>query len=239
MEIIIEGRGIIIPNINSLKRLGAGHDGRVYKFEDKALKIVKYDQETREKKGLMTLEKILYFIEKCHMRRMTNPKEILNYTDGQFSGYSMKYVETTSKSFFEFQCKELLECVLELQADFEILNQINVAAKDINSGSYILSNDLLHLCDLDKYEIKPHYQAVAINRTALNYAIYHFLYLCYRSLFNDEIEKLERKILSEIIKVNSNRNNVVLHLTQELKPYLNATIREYYEDKRMFLKHKI
>ena len=38
----------IIENLHGLKKIGAGHDGIVYQYENKAIKELKYDIEKRK-----------------------------------------------------------------------------------------------------------------------------------------------------------------------------------------------
>lgn len=49
VEVIFGSNLKSIKNIYGLEKIGAGHDGLVFKYNDKALKLLKYDIENRQK----------------------------------------------------------------------------------------------------------------------------------------------------------------------------------------------
>ena len=72
-SVILDSSHEVIPNIHVLEKLGAGHDGIVFRYGDKALKLLKYDVTLRRKKGLMTYDKAIAFSDNLDLRRITNP----------------------------------------------------------------------------------------------------------------------------------------------------------------------
>ena len=104
-----------IPNIFTLPRIGAGHDGYVFKFNDKALKLLKYDISLRKEKRLMTFAKAVYFQEELDLKRFTKPIDILLDEEGVYSGYVMEYLEEDFHAHFLVCLKvALLELALLL-----------------------------------------------------------------------------------------------------------------------------
>lgn len=92
-SVTISGTSEIIPNIYELEKIGAGHDGYIYRFHDYALKILKYDIKLRKKRGLMTFEKATYFRNHLNLQRITQPIDVLLDEDGVYTGYVMRYVD--------------------------------------------------------------------------------------------------------------------------------------------------
>ena len=93
LSVTIAGTSEVISNIYELEKIGAGHDGYVYRFNDRALKILKYDIKLRKEKRLMTFDKAIYFRNKLNLERIVHPIDILLDEDGIYTGYVMKYVD--------------------------------------------------------------------------------------------------------------------------------------------------
>ena len=51
LSVTIAGTSEVISNIYELEKIGAGHDGYVYRFNGRALKILKYDIKLRKEKS--------------------------------------------------------------------------------------------------------------------------------------------------------------------------------------------
>lgn len=65
----------------------------VFKYNDKALKLLKYDIENRQKKDLMTFEKACYFVENLNLRRVIIPIDVLLDINGIYIGIVMDYYD--------------------------------------------------------------------------------------------------------------------------------------------------
>ena len=219
-----------IQNIYDLERLGAGHDGFVFRFEDKALKLLKYDFQQRKEKGLMTFEKANYFQQELQLKRITQPVDVLLDIDGNYAGYAMDFlydvIKSEEKNIGDFTCEELVISSRELEEDFNLMTKKGVKAKDINRGSYIISSDFLHLCDMDKYEmfLQPH-KIEDLNKSALNFAIAKILY--YEILKLTNVDNQERKKLLNWVKRNSNSRNFINYIESEIGNEKQTPISEY------------
>ena len=84
MPIFMSNVSVKIPNVFELKRLGAGHDGVVYRYDDLVFKLLKYDIDLRKQKDLMTFEKAYYFMENLDLKRIAQPIDILFDSDGVY-----------------------------------------------------------------------------------------------------------------------------------------------------------
>ena len=78
-QVIFRSDLSVVPNIYDLPKLGAGHDGRVFRFNNKALKLLKYDISLRKEKDLMTFAKATYFLDELNLKRIVKPIDILLY----------------------------------------------------------------------------------------------------------------------------------------------------------------
>jgi len=205
--------------ISELEKIGAGHDGIVYRYnDDYALKVLKYNTQERKDRNLMTFDKAIYLKENLKLRRITNPKDILLDTDGNYAAYMMDYKDDVIKAdeyrnVGNFTCGDLLSSVFELQEYFAELTKKNVLAKDINRGSYIYTSDFLYLCDMDKYEINNR-GCEDLNKRALNFVIAKLLY--YEMLKNGSFDNLQMRQLANWVKKCANARNFIGELDREI-----------------------
>lgn len=221
-SVILRSNLEYIPNVYELQKLGAGHDGEVYKYNNLVLKLLKYNLEVRKAKGLMTFDKAMYFQEELNLRRFTKPIDILLDEDGVYTGYVMNYLEDLSnpkinmkkpKSIGDYDIQDLISSIIDLRKDFDILSKKNIIGRDINRGSFLLTEDFLHLCDMDKYQM---YVSCAsdLNKRNLNYVIVKLLY--FEMIGFDFVSKQDRKKLIQWIKVCCNDNLFIDDLLKEL-----------------------
>lgn len=232
-----------IPNIFDLKRIGAGHDGVVFQYNDKALKILKYDILIRREKNLMTFDKALYFQNELSLKRIIQPIDTLLDSEGVYSGYVMPLLDNLAddrrrnspdyKSPGTFTCGDLFRTTYELEEDFSELTSKKVVAKDINRGSYIYTSSFLHLCDMDKYlSLLNSSTTLSIedaNKRALNFTIAKFLY--YQMLEGNSFDKLQKKQLENWVKTNSNSRTFMGKLRAEIGGDELYPIGEYAREK--------
>ena len=226
-EIIFNDTLESIPNVYELERLGAGHDGMVFRYNDKALKILKYDINLRKERKLMTFEKALYFKNNLNLKRIEKPRDILLDSVGVYTGYVMNFLDDITldskkgspiyKQVGDFSCGDLIYVASELEEDFNELTKNRVLAKDINRGSYIFPADFLHLCDMDKYDILSNKSLGAddLNKRALHFTIAKLLY--YEMQKTGNFDKLELKQLSNWVKKCSNSRTFLHELDMEAR----------------------
>lgn len=224
----------LIPNIYQLQKLGAGHDGEIYKYKNLVLKLLKYDVQIRKSKGLMTFEKTIYFQEELCLRRITKPIDILLDNDGIYVGYVMNYLEDLSnsklntksvrKTIGDYTLEELICVISDLIVDFETLSNKKVVGRDINRGSFILTEDFLHLCDMDKYQNDAS-NARDLNKRNLNFVISKLLY--FEMMNFDFVDKMERRKLIEWIKCCCNDSDFIFSLLKEITNDNSVNIHDY------------
>lgn len=218
-----------IDNLYELKKIGAGHDGIIYEYENQAIKELKYDLDTRKQQCLMTFDKVQYFIEwSKYFKRIVAPHDILLDNDGMYCAYSMDLIKKIDLNDYPISNTPInifLNSIHELYEDFEILNKMHVLAKDINSGSYLFDENFIHLCDLDKYIIYPEYKSINfMNKKIYNYTISKFLYSL---MYDKTLSKEDLKKLSNWVRKCSGNNIFLNQLDEELTPILNEPIGEY------------
>lgn len=223
--VILRGNLKVIPNVYALEKLGAGHDGLVFRMGDKALKLLKYDVEHRKTAGLMTFQKAIYFKDELDLKRITKPIDVMLDVDGNYTGYVMDYLEDVTavkrkgtpiyKEPGDFTCGDLVKATYDLTDDFEKMTKKNVIAKDINRGTYIYSYDFMHLCDMDKYEYGIE-KSIAddMNKRMLNFAIAKYLY--YEMLKANQFDKGQLKVLSTWVKKSCNSRTFLKDLEKEI-----------------------
>ena len=217
-----------VKNIKNLPKIGAGHDGIVYKYQNKVLKLLKYDISHRKQQNLMTFEKAIYFHDKLTLQKITKPTDILLNKDGIYVGYVMDYLEDitkkTNKTPGDFTCEDLLESTKILKEDTINLTENKVAIRDINRGSYIYTESFLNICDMDKYTINDP-KTKTINNKALNFIIAKLLY--YEMLKKENISKEDIKKLSTWVKKSSNDLDFLIKLEKDLKGQNKVPLTEY------------
>ena len=96
-SVVLQCSGEIIPDIYALDKLGAGHDGLVFRFNAKALKILKYDYKVRRERNLMTWDKAIYFRDNLRLRRIACPIDVFFDEEEKFAGYVMDYYDDVTK----------------------------------------------------------------------------------------------------------------------------------------------
>lgn len=240
-SVTIAGTSEVVPNVYELEKVGAGHDGFIFRFNNKALKILKYDIHLRKEKGLMTFDKASYFKNKLDLQRITQPTDILLDSDGVYAGYVMNYVDnlTSEKKrgtpqFREpgdYSCGDFINSWEILEGDFEQLSDCGVRVKDINRGSYLYAYDFMHLCDTDKYEL--HSSPRALNDSALNFTMAKFL--AYEMEKTKEYDKSKKRVLNNWVKKCSNSNTFHRDTLSDIGSDYSAPISEYVDYKAKIL----
>lgn len=240
-KIVLQSNLENVINTSQLEKVGAGHDGIVFQYNNIALKLLKYDINLRKEKNLMTFEKILYFINELTLKRIVKPIDIILDLEGVFCGYAMVFLNNLAsdskkgtseyKDPGDFLCSDLDCASFELSEDFTILTNKKVIAKDVNRGSYIYTENFMKLCDLDKF-IYPNNNALSIsdtNQKMLNFTIAKFLY--YEMLKSGDFTKSELKLISKWVKKATNNIMFINELSKEISTSLTEPISEYAKTK--------
>lgn len=235
-----------IPNIYDLEMVGSGHDGQVFKYQNRVLKLLKYNIETRKNKNLMTFDKAIYFEKNLILKRITTPIDSMLDINGIYIGPVMEYLDDVTsekkkgtpryKKTGDFTCGDLVCSVLDLEEDFNELTKNRVQAKDLNRGSYIYTTDFMHLCDMDKYLIKSSSSSVDdLNKRSLNFVIAKFLY--YEMKKTENINKDDLKKLSNWVKKQCNSRGYIKELINDIKGDYTLPIEEYAHQKMKKILH--
>lgn len=230
-----------IPNIYELEKIGAGHDGVVFRYGDFALKLLKYDILERKEKNLMSYDKANYFSENLHLERIITPIDTMLDADGVYTGYVMNYIDDVSskqkkntpdyKEPGMFKIWDLLYAIAELEKDFSCMTKNHVMAKDINRGSYLYSSSFMHICDTDKYIISKNQSSDVYNQniSTLNFTIAKFLF--YEMQKSKNYDKNKLKILSNWVKKACNSRTFLMDLYKEISVDSQIPISEYADYK--------
>lgn len=223
-----------VPSIDTLQKIGAGHDGIVYRSGDKAIKILKYDLDERKVRDLMTYEKARYFLQNLKLKRIAQPQDILFNEDGVYSGYVMPYYEDVVKSgkrkIETFTLLDLHNSIHDLIDDFNEISDARVLAHDINDGSYIVASDFLRMCDMDKFNLATNKSGPREqNKASLNYLIAHYLYLLMAQ--GIELTKEERKLLNRWVKKASNDSKFLTTLQIDGLKTPSKSVVEFAKEK--------
>lgn len=231
-SIVLNGSHEIIPDIFALEKIGAGHDGIVFRQGDKAIKLLKYDPLTRKEKGLMTFEKAIYFTNNLELERIAKPIDTFSDLDGVFAGYVMDYLESSDR---KFTCEDLFEATCGMEEDFKRLTANKVLAGDINRGSFIYTDDFLHLCDTDKYQHYSRFDLACRNRNMLNFVMAKMFY--FRMCDDNDFSMEERKRLLAWVKKCSNQPNFLDELKRGIVDTPEVSVDEFARVKVKKLLH--
>lgn len=222
--VIFNNGNTCIDNIFELEKIGSGHDGIVFRFNNLALKLLKYDITLRKDKSLMTYDKAIAFMNRLYVKRTTKPLECMFDEDGIFCGIVMDYIfdVTSSKDLSlrrdsgDFTCRELLECVYDLYDDFSSFTESGILVEDLNRGSYIYSYDYVHLCDMDKFKIlsTSSHNIYDNNINKFNFYIAKLLY--FEMIKDKSLSKEDLRQLSKWVRQVSNGRNFILSLEKSI-----------------------
>ena len=238
LAVTFASNSLTIPNVYALDKVGAGHDGSIFRFNEYALKILKYDISLRKERRLMTFDKEIYFQDKLDLKRITQPIDTLLDNDGIFSGYVMKYLDDLAspkkvgtplyRSPAEYRCGELITSWKELEDDFYQLSEHGIRAQDINAGSYLFTSDFMHLCDMDKYEVTSGSPA-DMNQSSLNFAMAKFL--AYEMEKSDAYDKSRKREIDRWVKKQSNSRGFFQDIQTEIGSDYGTPISEFTDYK--------
>ena len=238
LVVTLSGNYETIPNVFDLPRIGAGHDGIIFRFNNKALKILKYDITLRKEHGLMTFEKVLYFKDCLNLQRITQPTDILLDQDGVYTGYVMPYIEDLTslkkkgtpryRQPGDFSCGDLIESWDLLEQDFSQMTANHIRAKDINRGSYLFGSDFMHLCDMDKYEIMSK-TPTDLNQSSLNFTMSKFL--AYEMEKSDYYDKNRKREIDYWVKKQANSRTFFHDIKTEIGNDYGTSISEFTDYK--------
>lgn len=236
--IVFGNRPNIMLNTNELEKIGIGHDGIVFRYKDHAIKINKNDLDILKEKNLMTFNKLLYFRDELELKRIVTPQGPIHDVNGVYTGYYMDFFKDITKSgtlpnyikVGNFTCIQLIYAIIELEEDFNELTKHKVAVKDINRGSYIFSDDFLHICDMDKFDILSDKSLGSenANKDALNFTIAKLLY--YLMLAGKNLDKSQLRKLSNWVKKSTNSRTFIKELSRDI-PNDNTPLSEYADEK--------
>ena len=230
-----------IPDVFALERVGAGHDGFVYRDGDVVYKVLKHGIDGRKERGLMSFDKAMNF-QTLDVNRIIKPDDVLIDEDGVYAGYVMHYYEDLSKKddegvikkqIGEFTAEDFLISVSELCDDVSELTKRGIVIKDINRGSYIFSSDFLHICDMDKYFLNRG-QALRINWNQLNFIVAKLMYfekMEREGYFKDnEFANEINKRMNKWVSKSANASNFIRTLETELNgSNLNSPLSEFVD----------
>ena len=230
-----------IPDVFSLERVGAGHDGFVYRDGDVVYKVLKHGIDGRKERGLMSFDKAMNF-QTLDVNRIIKPDDVLIDEDGVYAGYVMHYYEDLSKKdeegivkkqIGEFTVEDFLTSVSELCDDVSELTKRGIVIKDINRGSYIFSSDFLHICDMDKYFLNRG-QALRINWNQLNFIVAKLMFfekMEREGYFKDnEFANEINKRMNKWVSKSANASNFIRTLETELNgSNLNSPLSEFVD----------
>ena len=231
-----------IPDIAELDKIGAGHDGVIYRYEDFVIKVLKYDINFRKEKDLMTFEKATYIANNLNLRRIAQPIDTLLDSDGIYTGYVMKYFDDVTKdktspyyqTSGEFLMRDMHRSVDELEEDVHALSNKKVLINDLNRGSYIYTKDHMIMCDMDKFHIIHSLGSPEdLNRSALNFFISKSLY--YEMDKSGAFTKDELKQLIHWVKKCSNSTRYLEEVRKDCMSDPNYPIGEYAREKGKML----
>lgn len=235
-SVVLQRSGEIIPDIYALDKLGAGHDGSVFRFNAKALKILKYDYKVRRDRDLMTLDKALYFRDNLRLRRIACPIDVFFDEEEKFAGYVMDYYDDVTKEgnqekrrVASFSGEDLLEAIEDLEEDFASLSKNHILARDINRGSYIYTNSFLHLCDTDKYQMLSSGDAAYRNQCMLNFVVAKMIALEAKRSF--DLDKNQTKQVNAWVKDSANRGRFLAEFKNEIDHEKEQKIGQIVEQK--------
>lgn len=236
-KIIIAGSSEVVPNIFELEKIGAGHDGYIFRFNDRVLKLLKYDINLRKERNLMTFDKAEFFRNNLDLERVTQPIDFLLDEDGIYSGYVMNYIEDLTSARKEgtpryrqpgdFSCGDLISSTEILQSDFSKMSSKDIVVNDINSGSYIFASDFMHLCDMDKYYLGKN--ANDLNKQRLNFVIAKFLYM--EMVKTGDFSKEDKKLLNRWVAKQSNSRSFLSEVRSDIGTNYSASISDYVGEK--------
>ena len=120
-----------------LEKIGAGHDGIVYRYNEFAIKILKHNEKYIEENNLMTLNKAIFFEENLSLKRFVVPIDIVFNEEERYIGYTMKYLHDITKdnktSFHrrtgEYKCSSLMQTIIDLREDIDSITSYNIVLR--------------------------------------------------------------------------------------------------------------
>lgn len=234
-SVIFNNGNTYIDNILGLEKIGSGHDGIVFRFNNLALKLLKYDITLRKDKSLMTYDKAITFINKIYVKRTAKPIDCMFDEDGVFCGIVMDYIfDVTSsrdlslrKDSGDFTCGELIECAYDLYDDFSSFTENKILVEDLNRGSYIYSYDYVHLCDMDKFKILNTFGSNISDNNINKFNFYIAKMLYFEMIKDKNLNKEDLKQLSKWVRKVSNVRNFISNLEKSIGTSSDTKIGDF------------
>ena len=224
--------------INYCDKIGRGTDGTVYKHKNLALKLLEFDNKTREENGRLDFEKARYFIEEVRTKRIWFPIDILLDTNGIYSGIVMNLIDKIplqNINLLQYSMDDLFLFIEELIENYEKeLTPKKIAAFDINLGSYCLTPNFLQMCDVDKYRILANvFLAQSENKNKMVYSLAKAIY--YLNFISVKTTKEERKKWQKWIKMQVKEKQLLQTITSDNLQNHFDNVNEYitYTRKRI------
>lgn len=200
MEIIIKYKNNDIKlDTSTLKQIGAGCEGKVYSYNDIAIKV--HNNNLIKTKLSYNLVKIFKNID---TKRILLPREAIFINDGnkiEYGGYTTKLVPNFKRKekLRELSSEQIYKEIEILKNDIRILSENKICIDDLNVKDNLVFNDKLYFVDPGSYYIDNN-NVFSENTKKLGYA----LYLCLFCLYNDynyliyELHNLEDVNLKDV-----------------------------------------
>jgi len=132
-----------------LEYLSSGEDTDVYKNEELVFKIFKT-------KPYISKEDCEYMIQVSkESNRILLPKDIIYNQDGEYSGYTSKYIKTEQDNYgiVKMNKKILIKNYLSLINNSALLGRNKIKVNDIEVHNMIVSNMKIYVVDFSRYRL--------------------------------------------------------------------------------------
>ncbi len=197
------GEEILKINHCILKPKAAGEEGKIYHYQNSAIKI--YHDFPR--KSVISSEFIL-FLSKLKTNRIVLPSEPLVDKDtGKTLGYIMPFISGNQEEIFTYHKGKLIKEMELLKSDLTVLGENHVVIGDLRFSNFLSNKDGIYLLDAGDY-----YHSYTLSNTTSNnianfnnYIVDDFLYYQLKQLENyDTCKRIQGLYRKERYNVRTN-----------------------------------
>ena len=224
-KIIIKNDNVYIKD-NKLNLLGSGVDGKVYRYQDKAIKLY-HDESVKDHLTNYQID-ILSTFSTTHLilplERLKNGNDNL--------GYNMKYINLENhQNILTINKKIIIDELQELEEELSLIGEKNFLLNDKLSNNLFYS-DKLYLLDPDSLTYIP---KANLSKRNLEVFTWYFIRDVIFQL-NDEITKEEQRSLIRKLNFLYNKSNYST-LSSFLEKSMNFETLE--EIRQNFIKKRV
>ncbi len=160
MKLRLEDRKVTIYPI-LLKKIGQGSQGKIYKYHNKALKVIRYEASD------LTLEDYNH-LQNIKTKRILLPEDAFTGISGNLRCYTIELIKKNRKNqIYKMLMNQFVEEVYQIERELDLLSNNHVVIQDLILKNFMFDG-IFRFVDAGRYKINYSYSVSEIRNMNQN-----------------------------------------------------------------------